>query len=391
MSDVISGNARRGWSIFQRCRPILGVNARADSEASTKGEQIPERFGSMWGHLCHFSNSAEFGYVRPLLAWARLILFDFDNSGAAPANSGKRWGILANSGATPANACRIWPILAPFLPLFVEFGQAWRDLAMSADQLSPLKNCVTGPPSPAGVGRSCARSGSRLGAHTRFLAVGRGAPVGLGWGSVRGGSASPWRPDCQGRAVCVRCGRSAPSAVTLERHPCVPADRWPAGPPRRCACACTVGRSTPSCTSDWVRAPWRLTWRVRQRAGSGRPQETSPRPPPNLGQAPPDGPPRSSFGFSSFVHLRLPAQLNAAEQLRASEHRGCTDGTTSFSWKTDGGNMSERLECPGRLECELSEGFLYVFPQWVQHLVNPFSGPGERRTVAANVALIERR
>lgn len=38
------------------------------------------------------------------------------------------------------------------------------------------------------------------------------------------------RPEGRGRAVCIRCGRSESAAVTLQRHPYVPAGRWPPGP-----------------------------------------------------------------------------------------------------------------------------------------------------------------
>ena len=30
-------------------------------------------------------------------------------------------------------------------------------------------------------------------------------------------------------------------------------------------------------------------------------------------------------------------------------------------------------------------GKFYMFPSWLQHMVYPFEGPGERRTVAANL------
>lgn len=97
---------------------------------------------------------------------------------------------------------------------------------------------------------------------------------------------------------------------------------------------------------------------------------------------------RSHFGFSSFLHLQLPPQLNSGqEMLPHTGARGRHDGVTTFMWKGDSGTVAERLECSGLLECELAEGYLYVFPQWLQHLVWPFKGPGERRSVAANVAL----
>lgn len=98
---------------------------------------------------------------------------------------------------------------------------------------------------------------------------------------------------------------------------------------------------------------------------------------------------RSNFGFSSFLHLQLPTQLTPCQlQTPSTGAHGHHDGVTSFIWKTDGGLGRASLECPGILECEIAEGYLYVFPQWVQHHVWPFRGPGERRTLAANVAIV---
>lgn len=101
---------------------------------------------------------------------------------------------------------------------------------------------------------------------------------------------------------------------------------------------------------------------------------------------------RSHFGFSSFLHLQVPPQLNAARRSLANNNaRGQHDGVTSFVWKTDAPLARENLELPGIVECDHGEGFLYVFPQWLQHWVWPFQGPGERRTIAANVAVVSRQ
>merc|ERR1711920_354441 len=96
-----------------------------------------------------------------------------------------------------------------------------------------------------------------------------------------------------------------------------------------------------------------------------------------------------NFGFSSFLHLQLPPQLQRRQTApHRFAHMGQRSGVTSFIWKTDVGLVEDTLQCSGLLECELSEGFLYVFPQWVQHFVWSFRGPGERRTVAANISIL---
>jgi len=95
---------------------------------------------------------------------------------------------------------------------------------------------------------------------------------------------------------------------------------------------------------------------------------------------------KAHFGFSSFLHLQLPPQLCSAHQ--RSRRDGARDGTTNFMWKADHPTRRNNLELSGNIECELAEGYLYVFPQWLQHFVWPFRGPGERRTMAANIALV---
>eukprot|EP00913_Durusdinium_trenchii_P017900 g16819.t1 len=92
---------------------------------------------------------------------------------------------------------------------------------------------------------------------------------------------------------------------------------------------------------------------------------------------------RSMFGFSSFLHLQLPPQVGQRE---SPGEGGSEDGGTSFIWKTDSTATQGQLECPGVLSVEMQEGYLHVFPQWVQHFVWPFRGVGERRTIAANIA-----
>eukprot|EP00746_Dinoflagellata_sp_MGD_P078208 gnl/MRDRNA2_/MRDRNA2_31294_c0_seq1.p1 gnl/MRDRNA2_/MRDRNA2_31294_c0~~gnl/MRDRNA2_/MRDRNA2_31294_c0_seq1.p1 ORF type:complete len:388 (+),score=68.74 gnl/MRDRNA2_/MRDRNA2_31294_c0_seq1:71-1234(+) len=98
---------------------------------------------------------------------------------------------------------------------------------------------------------------------------------------------------------------------------------------------------------------------------------------------------KAYHGFSSFLHLKLPPQLNPENhQKPAHGAHGRHDGTTSFFWKADMPTNRGNLILPGTIECPLEIGHLYVFPQWLQHYVWPFEGPGERRTIAGNVALL---
>ena len=64
---------------------------------------------------------------------------------------------------------------------------------------------------------------------------------------------------------------------------------------------------------------------------------------------------------------------------------GVTDGYLTFY----GGTSSQRdgmiLRDPGKHIVKPVVGTIYIFPSWLEHGVNPFRGPGERRTVATNL------
>jgi hypothetical protein len=46
---------------------------------------------------------------------------------------------------------------------------------------------------------------------------------------------------------------------------------------------------------------------------------------------------------------------------------------------------TERLRPPQSFMMKPEVGKLLVFPSWLQHMVYPFKGEGERRTVASNL------
>lgn len=96
----------------------------------------------------------------------------------------------------------------------------------------------------------------------------------------------------------------------------------------------------------------------------------------------------SHVGFSSLLDVQLPPSLSSDNHERPAKGAyGFHDGLHNFLWKGDRTTDRDDLVQPGIVQCELSVGFLYVFPQWLQHLTYPFEGPGERRWVRANVAL----
>lgn len=98
----------------------------------------------------------------------------------------------------------------------------------------------------------------------------------------------------------------------------------------------------------------------------------------------------SEHGLSSFIHIKLPEQLSQERKNKIFDFdaSGRSDGTTNLIWGSDhacgdGRNMKfpQKYQIPGET------GMLYIFPQWLEHMVYPFFGEGERRTVAANTAI----
>ena len=64
---------------------------------------------------------------------------------------------------------------------------------------------------------------------------------------------------------------------------------------------------------------------------------------------------------------------------------GACDGYLSFQYGRNSLMDVERLRPPQTTSVQPQVGKLYMFPSWLQHLVYPFEGAGERRTVAANL------
>jgi hypothetical protein len=64
---------------------------------------------------------------------------------------------------------------------------------------------------------------------------------------------------------------------------------------------------------------------------------------------------------------------------------GACDGYLAFQYGRNSLMDVERLRPPQSTSLQPQVGKLYMFPSWLQHLVYPFKGGGERRTVAANL------
>jgi hypothetical protein len=64
---------------------------------------------------------------------------------------------------------------------------------------------------------------------------------------------------------------------------------------------------------------------------------------------------------------------------------GDCDGYIAFNYGRNELMNTERLRPPQSFVIKPEVGKLLVFPSWLQHMVYPFKGEGERRTVASNL------
>ncbi|CAJ1342968.1 unnamed protein product [Effrenium voratum] len=96
----------------------------------------------------------------------------------------------------------------------------------------------------------------------------------------------------------------------------------------------------------------------------------------------------SQDGFGCIMDLDLPPSLSIDNHERPTKGSyGFHDGLHNLLWKGDRTTDKDDLVQPGIIQLELRVGQLYVFPDWVQTITYPFEGPGQRRWIAATVAL----
>ncbi|CAJ1452000.1 unnamed protein product [Effrenium voratum] len=99
----------------------------------------------------------------------------------------------------------------------------------------------------------------------------------------------------------------------------------------------------------------------------------------------------SQDGFGCIMDLDLPPSLSIDNHERPTKGSyGFHDGLHNLLWKGDRTTDKDDLVQPGIIQLELRVGQLYVFPDWVQTITYPFEGPGQRRWIAATVALTEK-
>ena len=98
---------------------------------------------------------------------------------------------------------------------------------------------------------------------------------------------------------------------------------------------------------------------------------------------------KTLMGLSTTAWTKVPPQIgttnaNASSYSLYNESGHC-DGCISFQYGQSDTLDSERLKAPNNFMMTPEVGKLLVFPNWLQHMVYPFKGKGERRTIASNL------
>ena len=99
---------------------------------------------------------------------------------------------------------------------------------------------------------------------------------------------------------------------------------------------------------------------------------------------------KTIMGISTTAWTKVPQQIldqptAGSPQYSKYNDSGACDGYLAFSYGRSQIMDVERLRPPQVAEVQPQVGRLLVFPSWLQHMVYPFFGKGERRTVASNL------
>lgn len=95
---------------------------------------------------------------------------------------------------------------------------------------------------------------------------------------------------------------------------------------------------------------------------------------------------KTLMGISSVLWTKVPKQISDLPlQGSLKNASGANDGFLGFVVGDGDVHDAERLKFSGYTPVKPEVGVMYIFPSWVQHVVWPFFGEGERRSVATNV------
>jgi len=99
---------------------------------------------------------------------------------------------------------------------------------------------------------------------------------------------------------------------------------------------------------------------------------------------------KTIMGISCTSWTKVPPQILDQPTAGSPEYSlygasGNSDGCLAFNYGINSLIDVERLRPPQSFVIKPEVGKFLMFPSWLQHMVYPFEGEGERRTVAANL------
>jgi hypothetical protein len=99
---------------------------------------------------------------------------------------------------------------------------------------------------------------------------------------------------------------------------------------------------------------------------------------------------KTLMGISTTAWTKVPSQIGAKATANTPNYSlynesGHSDGCIAFQYGRVSVLDSERLTPAQSFVMTPEVGKLLVFPSWLQHMVYPFKGEGERRTIASNL------
>lgn len=95
--------------------------------------------------------------------------------------------------------------------------------------------------------------------------------------------------------------------------------------------------------------------------------------------------------FAGFIHLKVPEQIANTEfksQRDTYNAQGNMDGVTQLVWGDVGNRDNVIFKFPQTEIIIPKEGRFFIFPLWLNHVVYPFRGEGERRSLSYNINVI---
>ena len=92
-------------------------------------------------------------------------------------------------------------------------------------------------------------------------------------------------------------------------------------------------------------------------------------------------------GLSCILYLKVPECIenDPNDPFTLNNASGHCDGHTQFLLGSSGAR--DIFKPPTNIYIKPEEGLILMFPIWLQHLVEPFYGEGERRSLSANIAV----